>query len=80
MENSAPMDLIVVLWKVSAPMDLMVVLWKVSAPMDLIVVLWKIFLDLTKSYGTSRRLNRVMCLFGVIPLIDFIFFCASSFL
>ena len=40
MENSASMDLVVVLWKISVPMDLVVVLWKVSVPMDLIVVLW----------------------------------------
>jgi hypothetical protein len=48
-------------------------------PMDLVVVLWKIFLDLIKSREMSHRLNRIICLFGVIPLIDLIFFCASSF-
>ena len=32
------------------------------------------FLDLAKSYGVTRRLNCIMCLFCVIPLIDLIFF------
>jgi hypothetical protein len=46
--------------------------------MDLIVASWKIFLDSTKSYKTSRRLNHVMCFFGAIPLadlVDFLFVC-----
>ena len=55
-------------------------LMKSSVLIDLIVVLRKILLDLIKSYEISCRLNRIMCLFGVIPLIDLIFFCASSFL
>jgi hypothetical protein len=37
------------------------------------------FVDLTKSYRMSRRLSRVMCLFGVIPLADSIDFLLSSF-
>jgi hypothetical protein len=53
---------------------------KNSVPVDLIVVLQEILLDLIKSYEMSRRFNHIMCLFGVIPLIELIFFCASSFL
>jgi hypothetical protein len=54
-------------------------LMKDSVPVDLIVVLQKILLDLIKLYEMSCTLNRIMCLFGVIPLIDLIFLCASSF-
>ena len=40
MENSASMDLVVILWKVSVSMDLIVVLWKkIFITIDLIVIL-----------------------------------------
>jgi hypothetical protein len=71
-----PIDLIVVLWKIFAPIDLIVVLWKISVPIDLIVVLRKISLDLIRSYEMFHRLDRVISLSAVIPLI---FFFASSF-
>ena len=68
---------------VFVPMDLVVVLWRVSAPMDLVVILWKIFLNLIKSWESSHRFNRIMSLLGAVSLLIqsiFFFFGASSFL
>ena len=52
---------------------------KNSVSIDLVVVLQEILLDLIKLYEMSRRFNRIMCLFGMTPLIDLISFVHLPF-
>ena len=74
-----PMDLVVVLLRISAPMDLVVVLWKnfrshglSCRPMEEFLFPWTWlssygeFLDLIKSWESSHRLNLLMSLLVAI--------------
>jgi hypothetical protein len=78
MENFCPIDLIVVLWKISVSIDLIVVLWKISVSIDLVVVLRKILFELTRFYGTFPRFDHnvsVVCCNPRRLIFSSFFFC-----